>query len=172
MIPLFFSSIFSTVLRDFIFADFSKVHVVERERKMCRFVFIFEQKVIERERKTVLEIGIICGRTRSRFSCGVNDATSRWISRFYFFHSRKISIIDISLRLEIIKRYFTRNTNFLNNFLSQFHYLNGKFNVEFRMGYTSQVSKRRSLTRILLFCILIRGSIRFSSFNSNRFYET
>lgn len=114
MIPLFFSSIFSTVLRDFIFADFSKVHVVERERKMCRFVFIFEQKVIERERKTVLEIGIICGRTRSRFSCGVNDATSRWISRFYFFHSRKISIIDISLRLEIIKRYFTRNTNFLN----------------------------------------------------------
>ena len=77
MIPLFFSSIFSTVLRDFIFADFSKVHVVERERKMCRFVFIFEQKVIERERKTVLEIGIICGRTRSRFSCGVNDATSR-----------------------------------------------------------------------------------------------
>lgn len=115
MIPLFFSSIFSTVLRDFIFADFSKVHVVERERKMCRLVFIFEQKVIERERKTVLEIGIICGRTRNRFSCGVNGATiSRWISRFYFFHSRKISIIDISLRLEIIKRYFIRNTNFLN----------------------------------------------------------
>lgn len=79
MIPLFFSSIFSTVLRDFIFADFSKVgfHVVERERKMCRrFVFIFEQKVIERERKTVLEIGIICGRTRNRFSCGVNGATT------------------------------------------------------------------------------------------------
>ena len=83
---------------------------------MCRrFVFIFEQKVIERERKTVLEIGIICGRTRNRFSCGVNGATiSRWISRFYFFHSRTISIIDISLRLEIIKRYFIRNTNFLN----------------------------------------------------------
>lgn len=84
---------------------------------MCRrLVFIFEQKVIERERKTVLEIGIICGRTRSRFSCGVNGATTnRWISRFYFFYSRKISIIEISrLRLEIIKRYFIRNTNFLN----------------------------------------------------------
>lgn len=166
MIPLFFSSIFSTVLRDFIFADFSKVgfHVVERERKMCRLVFIFEQKVIERERKTVLEIGIICGRTRNRFSCGVNDATSRWISRFYFFYSRKISIIEILLRLEIIKRYFIRNTNFLNIVSIPL------FERQIQRGISNGIYEPSIETSILNTNSVINSW--FHSRLSDRFYET